>query len=418
MAEHILTTVELRPKLDKGAAAEYKALFDALRSQGVTTRSELASLSGLPRSSASLRVRELLGAGLLAELGGTEATGGRRAGRVSFPRDIGVVLAIELGSTHAMWRLADFAGGPLAQGGFAVDIALGAERVFGAVEGEVRKALADNNLDVDRVRSCVVGFPGPVNFSEGKVSGPPNVAGWERDPIASQLKNWVQGPILVDNDVNVMAWGEYNSKWKAEGVRDLLFVKHGTGIGCGIVANGQIYRGSDGTAGEVGHIGVADVDPPLTCSCGNKNCLEVLASGRAMVRRLQALGYPVEKAADVSSLVVQGDLVAMEMVREAGRALGVVMSGIISFFNPSLIVMGGSLGSLEIPLLAGMREVTYARSTMFSTRHLRVVPTLLGPEAGLHGATLLALDLAYDAVISCIDDKPATRPPLTAVLSR
>jgi predicted NBD/HSP70 family sugar kinase len=397
--------VPLPPKLAKAPQGEYKALLDALRSQGETTRSELAALCELPRSSVSLRVRELLDAGLLEELGDTEATGGRRAGRVGFAPDVGVVLAIELGSTHARWRLADFAARPLADGGFPIVISAGGDEILGPVEAEVRHALDGMDLAIEAVRSCAVGFPGPVNFADGRVTGPPHMAGWDQSPVATPLSKWVTGPIVVDNDVNVMAWGEYDAKWRQEGIHDLLFIKHGTGIGCGIIANGQIYRGYDGTAGEVGHICVTDAEQDLMCSCGSKNCLEVVASGGALVKRLKAQDYKVGTAGDVSRLVVQGDLLAMSMVRDAGKALGAVMSGIVSFFNPAVIVMGGSLGALEISLLAGMREATYAQATMFSTRHLRIVPSSLGPEAALHGATLLALDLAYDAAIELLDDR-------------
>jgi predicted NBD/HSP70 family sugar kinase len=395
--------VSVLPRSDKGSSIEYKALLSAVRSQGVATRSELAAVCGFPRSSVSLRIRELLDAGLLAELDGTEPTGGRRAGRVSFRSDAGVVLAIELGSTHARWRLADFAAATLAEDGFPIVIASGAQDVFEPVETQVRQALERQGLPVEAIRSCAVGFPGPINFSDGRVAGPPHMAGWEDAPVATLLQKFVHGPIVVDNDVNVMAWGEYDSYWHREGVHDLLFIKHGTGIGCGIIAAGQIYRGYDGTAGEVGHIGVCGVEPAELCSCGSKNCLEVVASGRALVKKLQAQGYAVETASDISRLVLQGDLVAMSLVRDAGKALGAVMSGIVSFFNPAVIVMGGSLGALEISLLAGMREATYAQGTMFSTRHLRIVPSTLGPEAGLRGATLLALDVAYDSAIELVD---------------
>jgi predicted NBD/HSP70 family sugar kinase len=397
--------VSLSPRLAKVPKVEYKVLLDAVRSHGATTRTELAAWCGLPRSSVSLRVRELLGAGLLVELGEMEPTGGRRAGRVGFPPGPGVVLAIELGSTHARWRLADFAAAPLMDGGFPIVIASGAEEVLSPIEGDVRQALDRLGLPIEAVRSCAVGFPGPVNFADGRVAGPPHMAGWDQAPVAALLSKWVQGPIVVDNDVNVMAWGEYDAKWRQEGTHDLLFIKHGTGIGCGIIANGQIYRGHDGTAGEVGHICVTDVEQKVMCSCGSDNCLEVVASGGAIVKKLKAQNYQVETAGDVSRLVVQGDLVAMSLVRDAGKALGAVMSGIVSFFNPAAIVMGGSLGALEISLLAGMREATYAQATMFSTRHLRIVPSYLGPEAGLHGATLLALDLAYDAAIELVDER-------------
>ncbi len=352
-------------------------MLGALRSEGVATRSELAALCALPRSSVSLRVRELLDARLLVELGDTEQTGGRRAGRVGFAPGTGAVLAIELGSRHARWRLSDFAGAPLAGGAFPIMMQWGDEKVFKPIEVEVRQALERLGLSIGMVRSCAVGFPGPVNFANSPAVGPSHVANWGNGPVSSQLAKWVQGPIAIDNDVNVMAWGDYNAKWRREGVHDLLFIKHGSGIGCGIIASGQVYRGYDGTAGEVGHIGVADVDPPVICSCGSKNCLDVVASGGALVKQLKARDYKVETAADVSRLASEGDPVVVNMVREAGRALGTVMSAVVSFFNPAIIVMGGSLGALEISLLAGVRESIYAQATMVSTRDLRIVTSSL-----------------------------------------
>ena len=143
----------------------------------------------------------------------------------------------------------------------------------------MRQALDGMDLAIEAVRSCAVGFPGPSTSPTG---ASPALRTWPvgtRPPVATPLSKWVTGPIVVDNDVNVMAWGEYDAKWRQEGIHDLLFIKHGTGIGCGIIANGQIYRGYDGTAGEVGHICVTDAEQDLMCSCGSKNCLEVVASG-------------------------------------------------------------------------------------------------------------------------------------------
>ncbi len=396
----------LPPSLAKAPGSEYKAVLSALLSESVATRSQLVGLSALPRSTVSLRVRELVDAKLLVELGDTEQTGGRRAGRIGFAPGTGVVLAIELGSRHARWRLADFAGVPLADGGFPIMMEWGDEKVFRPVEVEVRQALKRMELSIEMVRSCAVGFPGPVNFANSQAIGPAYYFhNWGNGLVSSRLAKWVEGPIAVDNDVNVMAWGEYNAKWRREGVHDLLFIKHGSGIGCGIIANGQVYRGYDGTAGEVGHIGVADVDPPVVCSCGSKNCLDVVASGNALVKQLQAQGYNVETAGEVSQLASEGDPVVVNMVRKAGRALGSVMSAVVSFLNPAVIVMGGSLGALEISLLTGTREAIYGQATMVSTRDLRIVTSSLGPEAALDGATLLALDLAYDSAIELISDK-------------
>jgi predicted NBD/HSP70 family sugar kinase len=309
------------------------------------------------------------------------------------------VLAVELGATHASIRLANFSAAPLHEAVFRVDISSGPENVISLVEQQTRQALQELGLPIGAVRSCAIGVPGPIDFHERKVTGPPAMPGWDDVPLAPLVANWLPVPVVIDNEVNAMAIGDYDAKWRRENLHDLLFVKHGTGIGCGIIAGGAIYRGRDGTAGEIGHSFVSGVEEQTMCSCGNWNCLQVVASGGALVRQMQQRGYDVTVAADVSALVRQGDVVAMNLIREAGRALAEVLSPLVNFFNPSAIVAGGSLGALEVSLLAALREVIYARASMFSTRHLRIVPSYLGQGAGLHGATLLALDLAYEVAL-------------------
>jgi predicted NBD/HSP70 family sugar kinase len=387
------------PATAKVLLADYKAILRGVSASGAASRPKLAEASRLARSSVSERIRELVDMGLLVEAGKVESVGGRRATRIEFAEGTGLVLALELGSTHAKWRLADFAGRVVAEAAFGIVMAQGADQVLPLVDKGVRAALDERCLKIECLVSCAIGFPGPLDFARGSVMGPPNMTGWDEAPIPELFAKWLPVPTIVDNDVNVMALGDYEAKWRGEGTHDLLFVKYGTGIGCGVVADGKVYRGADGTAGEVGHTPVAGVELPEMCSCGSRNCLEVVASGRALVSRLKAQGRDVEAAADVARLVVQGDLVAMNMVREAGRALGAVMTGIVNFFNPDAIIMGGSIGSLGSSLLAGMREAIYGQAAVFSTRRLRILPSHLGSEAGLRGATLLAWDLGYEVLV-------------------
>ncbi len=389
----------LPPDEAKVVPAEYKALLRTVSAAGQTTRPELVAQSGLPRSSVAARVKELLDGGLLVETGQTESTGGRRATGLAFPPDMGMVLALELGSTHARWRVSTFAQEVVAGAELTVTISAGSRKVLGQVAASVSAALEGVGVSKGAIRACALGFPGPVDFRVGRVTGPPNMAGWDHATLPELMADWMGAPAVVDNDVNIMALGEHRAVWRPEGVDNLLFIKHGTGIGCGIIADGEVFRGADGTAGEVGHMHVAGSQSTELCSCGGNNCLEVLASGKALVRRLRAHGYEVATATEVAQLVLSGDVVAMNAVRDAGRALGEIMGGIVNFFNPSVLVTGGSIGSLGVPLLAGLREAVYAQATMFSTRHLRIVPSRLGRDAGPRGATLLALELAYDEAI-------------------
>ena len=183
-------------------------------------------------------------------------------------------------------------------------------------------------------------------------------------------------PVLVDNDVNIMALGEMHAGL-ARTVDDFLFVKIGTGVGCGIVVDGQVYRGVSGSAGDIGHIRVDDDGP--VCACGNVGCLEALLQRRrARPRRAARPPAPVaptssptgsREAGDARppptspTAAAAGDPVAVEMVRDGGRRLGLLLAGLVSFFNPGMVVIGGEVAAgLGHPLLAEIRSVVYRRS--------------------------------------------------------
>jgi predicted NBD/HSP70 family sugar kinase len=195
--------------------------------------------------------------------------------------------------------------------------------------------------------------------------------------------------VLVDNDANIMALGEHWMHWRH--IEHLLFVKVGTGIGCGIVAGRRIHRGAQGAAGDIGHVRLRDQDH-VVCRCGNVGCLEAVAGGRALAERLTSEGLEAHDSRDVIELVRAGNPTAIRMVREAGRQLGDALAGCVNFFNPGVIVIGGDLGEAHAQLLAGVREVTFQRSLPLATRDLRTVPSRLGDRAGIIGAAVMVVE--------------------------
>jgi predicted NBD/HSP70 family sugar kinase len=192
-------------------------------------------------------------------------------------------------------------------------------------------------------------------------------------------------------------------------VPDFLFVKIGTGIGCGIVVNGQLYRGMDGCAGDIGHIRVDEFGP--TCACGNTGCLEAFFGGAALARdamaaaragRSPALAAMLDDkdeltAIDVAHAVAQGDPHAVQMIRDGGQRVGWVLASLVSFFNPGLIVIGGRVSRLGHPLLAEIRGVVYRRSLPLATGNLPLVLSEMGDDAGVVGAAALISDAVYAA---------------------
>jgi predicted NBD/HSP70 family sugar kinase len=213
--------------------------------------------------------------------------------------------------------------------------------------------------------------------------------GWDGFPIRDWLASRYEVPVLVDNDVNIMALGEHWTHWREE--PHLLFVKVGTGIGSGIVAGRQIHRGAEGAAGDIGHIVLPGHDD-VVCRCGNTGCLEAVAGGRALALRLATEGFDASDSRDVVRLVRQGNPTAIRLVREAGRDLGEVLAACVNFFNPHVIVLGGDIGQIHEQLLAGLREVIFQRSLPLATRDLRIVQSRLGDRAGVVGAAISVIE--------------------------
>jgi predicted NBD/HSP70 family sugar kinase len=383
------STGTARPPSLTGAGA----VLRLIRHGDAGTRADLARLTGLARSTVAQRVDALLAYGLVREVTGAASTGGRPPTVLALNPDAGIVLAADLGATHSRLAVTDLAGDSLAEVALDMDIADGPEKVLGWVHERFLTLIEDSARAVTDVRGIGVGLPGPVSFSTGQAVNPPIMPGWDGFSVPHWFGERFDAPVLVDNDVNIMALGEHWTHWRE--TENLLFVKVGTGIGCGIVAGQNIHRGAQGAAGDIGHIRVSGHDD-VVCRCGNTGCLEAVAGGRALARRLTEAGAVAEGSRDVVELVRAGDTRAVRMVREAGRSLGEVLAACVNFFNPAVIVIGGDLGHVHEQLLAGIREVTFQRSLPLATQHLRTVPAQLGDRAGIIGAAIMAIEHALE----------------------
>jgi predicted NBD/HSP70 family sugar kinase len=368
-----------------------------IRDGEAVTRAELARRTGLARSTVAQRVDALLAHELVYEAGDSASTGGRPPTVLAFNREAGVVLAADLGATHSRLAVTDLGAQPLDETPLEIDIGEGPEAVLERVHAQFMEMLERAGRTPGDVRGIGVGVPGPVKAAAGAPVNPPIMPGWDGFPIPEWFAKRYEAPVLVDNDVNIMALGEHWSHWRD--TEHLLFVKIGTGIGCGIVAGGAIHRGAQGAAGDIGHISVQGHDD-VVCSCGNVGCLEAVAGGRALARRLSEIGLEAEGTRDVVRLVRSGDARAVRMVREAGRALGEVLAACVNFFNPGVIVLGGDLSETHEQLLSGVREVTFQRSLPLATQALVTVPSRLGDRAGITGAAIMVIEhvLAPEAI--------------------
>jgi predicted NBD/HSP70 family sugar kinase len=303
------------------------------------------------------------------------------------------VLAVDLGVTSVDVAVTDLSAQILATAGHPIDIADGPVAVLAEVDRLAQKVLAEAGLTPGDVCAVGVGVPGPVEFSTGRPSHPPIMPGWHDYPIPSAFGRY-ECPVYVDNDVNVMALGEIGV---GGSVQDLLVVKVGTGIGCGVIVEGRVYRGAQGSAGDIGHIYVAQPDGrAVVCRCGNENCLEAIAGGGALLRDAIIAGLPVTTTRQVVELAAQGDGAALELVRNAGRTIGTVLAALVNFFNPHRIVMTGGVARAGAPLLAGIREAVYGRSLPLAARALEITVSDAPDLSGRIGAALMAIEEYFD----------------------
>jgi glucokinase-like ROK family protein len=377
-----------------------------LRDDGPISRVGIADRLGVSRTTVAAEVTRLVELGLAKEAGPAESRGGRRSTLVDLRPEIRFV-GISIGATGLSVGVTDGRLTVLTRRSLPCDIRQGPERVLATAVEAARHLLTE--IGADQPMGVGVGVPGPVDFHRGVSVSPPIMPGWDGYPVRDAVAEQLGCPVVLDNDVNVLALGEQHAG-VARTVEDFLYVKIGTGIGCGIVVNGELYRGVDGCAGDIGHIQVEDSGP--TCACGNVGCLEAFAGGAALVRdataaarsgRSSVLAELLEEkgglsAADVAVAVSRGDARAVQLIRDSGRRVGQVLASLVSFFNPGLVVVGGRVTSLNPALLAEIRGVTYRRSLPLATGNLPVVMSELGDQGGVVGAARLVSSEVYAPV--------------------
>ncbi|RAY14549.1 sugar kinase [Actinomadura craniellae] len=365
------------------------ALLSILRDGQARTRAELMQLTGLARSTVSQRLDALLDQRWIIPAQDAISSGGRPAVAFAFNQGARVVLTADLGATHTRVAVTDLAAGILAERTADLPIERGPEATLGWLVETFTDLLAEAGHGLDEVCGVGVGLPGPVEHGTGRPINPPIMPGWDAFPVPAWLSERLGVPVLADNDVNIMALGEH---WAARPEADhLIFVKIGTGIGCGIITERRLHRGAQGAAGDIGHIRVPSTDD-VVCRCGNIGCLEAVAGGGALAGRLREAGEDAADSRGVVRLVRAGNPHAVRLIRQAGREVGEVLTSIVNFFNPAVIVIGGDIAEAGEHVLAGMREVIYSRSLPLATQHLDIRASELGDRAGVTGAAVMVIE--------------------------
>ena len=380
-------------------------------SKAPVSKAELVRRTNYNLATVTGHVETLLRSRLAIEAEKGFSSGGRKPQMLIFNAEAGNIVGIDLESTHVKIGLTDLRCNVLhSLSSDEIDVAKGPIDVLERIKRLVADLLKDQHIKSSKIRGVGMGVPGPAKHSAGLAASLAIMPGWDGFPIADFWQRAFRCPCQIDNNVYTMALGERNLEFEA-GPDQMVFVKIGNGIGAGILCDGHPYRGATETAGEIGHINIGH---DLLCYCGNRGCLEAVAGGRAIAGRAEQLARDgaskilAAKLAsrkhlslsDVIQAVKDKDPAAVELMRDCGSAIGGVLAGLVNFFNPSRIVLGGLGAQAGDVLLASVRQAIYQNSLPSATRDLQITNSHLGEDAGLIGAALLAVDEAVKHAFS------------------
>ncbi|NXY94077.1 ROK family transcriptional regulator [Streptomyces sp. BR123] len=374
--------------------ANLERVVRAVRLAGSLTQAEIARSTGLSAATVSNIVRELKDGGTV-EVTDT-SSGGRRARSVSLSGDAGIVIGVDFGHTHLRVAVGNLAHRVLAEESAPMDVDASWADGFDRAEALVGQLIASIGVGLEKVIGVGLGVPGPIDVESGTLGSTAILPGWAGINPRQELSQRLGVPVYVDNDANLGALGEL--VWgSGRGVKDLAYIKVASGVGAGLVINGQIYRGPGGTAGEIGHITLDESGP--VCRCGNRGCLETFAAARYVLPLLQGTHGPGLTMERVVELAREGDPGCRRVIADVGRHVGSGVANLCNVLNPSRVVLGGSLADAGELVLAPIRESVGRYAIPSAARQLSVLTGSLGSRAEVLGALALVLSEMGDSTL-------------------
>ncbi len=367
------------------------------------SRTDLAEEMGLTRAAVTTIVNDLISNGIILETESRVTSSGRPPVALEINPSHGLVAAVDMGALHLSIALGDFSARILEEVEIPFRIDNGPEKCLREADRVLHELLKKRGLSTADLLGIGIGVPGPVVAEQGTVMAPPIMPGWDRYPIRASLAEQWKTSITLNNDAELGALGEW-AYGAGRGEQNVAFIKVGSGIGAGLIINRQIYGGTTGSAGEIGHLTV-DENGPL-CNCGNHGCLEAFAGGHAIAsqaRKLVASGKRTllsEKnvdsisAHDVAEAARRGDLPAQEIIKRSGTYIGIAIAGLINLINPSTVIIGGGVAQVGDLLTVPIRQAVRERSLRASEHAVKITTAMLGRRSSLIGALVQAINSA------------------------
>jgi glucokinase len=313
------------------------------------------------------------------------------------------VLGVDLGGTKILAGVFNHALECIGTAKLSTKSQRGVDKVVERIARCAQDAVDEADLTMKQVAGVGIGAPGAVDFGAGKVIFAPNLEGWKDVPLKKDLEKLLDAPVFVENDCNISALGVYAAELKSK-PRSMVGIFVGTGIGGGLIINGDLYGGFGHTAGEIGHM-VLEVSGPK-CGCGNKGCLEALASRTAIFQQIKAgvkdgqktlltemLGDDLEdlRSGDLRKAIRRGDKFVDRVVESAAEYIGIATANLVNILNPEVVVLGGGvIEALADEMMSVIIETARDYAMPGSMEGVEIIPSKLGDSAGITGAAVLA----------------------------
>ena len=367
---------------------------------GPISRADISRASGLNRATVSSLVDELITESYVTEVGVGESALGRKPIMLKANPSVGTIIGVDLGVNYIRLIASDVTANVVAREELVIHPGDGVESIVGTMLKAIKRMAASVPPTLKGLIGVGVGVPGLVRSDGGVLAFAPNLR-WKDVPLRQILEEQLCASAFVDNEANAGAMGE---RWfgAGKGVQNMAYLSVGIGLGVGIVINGELYRGSMGYAGEMGHFTIEPDGPE--CGCGNRGCWETLASERASLGRVAEAvraGRPTELAGregdrltmdDLARACADGDEVAQEALAETGRYLGIGIAGVINTFNPDLVIVGNTVGVLQPAGIGRGREGDSREGAQPTGGGSQVGPGCAGQGFVCYGGNLLVLN--------------------------
>lgn len=300
------------------------------------------------------------------------------------------VLAADVGGTNTRMAVVNGNGDILTLLKKSTHCKEGRDAMIKFIVSFARETIEKSKLSKEEICGMGIGFPGPLNAEAGTIFNPPNLNGWNNVPLGEILEKELKVPVAIENDANAAALGEW---WKGagSGTGSLFCITLGTGVGGGFIIDGKVWHGASSMAGEIGHTTV--IRDGIKCTCGNIGCLETYACSGGILKRVNdALErnsnslQPLTDLKQVGQMVMQGNEIVLNVIKETGAILGIAIANIANLLNPEMIVLFGGVTNLGEHLVEPLEEEVNRRAFKKATESLRIELSQLGDNSGVLGA--------------------------------